>query len=57
MADQAGKAALAAATAASTSSGPDDWNSPMTSSWSAGLTLTNVAPELDGTHSSPIRFL
>ncbi len=54
---QAGKALLAAATAASTSAGPDAANSPMTSSWLAGLTLVNVAPDAAGFQSAPIRFL
>lgn len=53
---QAGKAAEAAATAASTSAGPDAANSPTTSSWFAGLTLVNVAPDPAGIQSAPIRL-
>src|SRR3990170_1147399 len=53
---QAGKARLAAATAASTSAGPEEGNSPMTSSWFAGLTLVKVSPESAPFQSAPIRF-
>ena len=56
MALQAGNARVAAATAASTSAGPEAANSPTTSSWFAGLTLVNVAPDPAGVHSPPIRF-
>ena len=56
MALHAGKARLAAATAASTSAGPEAANSPMTSSWLAGLVLVKVAPESAGFQSAPIRF-
>ncbi len=57
MRDQAGKAAFAAATAASTSAGPLAGNVPMTSSWFAGLTLSKVLPDLASTQRPPIRFL
>ena len=53
---QAGYARRAAATAASTSAGPEAANSPITSSWFAGLTLVKVAPDPAGFQSPPIRF-
>src|SRR4029079_635957 len=55
--DQAGKAALAASTAAFTSAAPEAGKVPMTSSWLAGLTLSKVAPDLASTQRPPIRFL
>ncbi len=56
MALHAGKARRAAATAASTSAGPEAGNSPITSSWFAGLVLVKVAPDSAAFHSAPIRF-
>ena len=53
----AGSAALAAATAALTSSAVAEGKAPMTSSVLAGLRFSKVAPLAAATHSPAIRFL
>jgi hypothetical protein len=54
IADQAGKAAAAAATARSTSSVPDEGNSPIVSDGCNGPCFSYVSPEALGCHSPPM---
>src|ERR1700722_18935796 len=54
---QEAKAFFAAATARSTSSGPEAGKVPTMSSWSAGLTFCRVLPLFAGSHWPPIRLL
>ena len=53
----AGCAALAASIACRASSASDFWKTPTTSSVSAGLRVSKVAPVCEAVHSPPIRFL
>jgi hypothetical protein len=52
---QAGKAALAAATAAATSAGPERATWPMTSAW-RGLWIGSDSPEAAGTWAPAIQL-
>ena len=53
----AGCAARAASMAWRQSSASDFWKTPTTSSVSAGLRVSKVAPVCDAAHSPPMRFL